>query len=992
MTDSADTQDTGTGRDYRPTLFLPKTDFPMRAGLPQQEPQWLQRWAKLDIYRRQRERAEGKPRFVLHDGPPYANGHTHVGTAMNKVLKDFVVRSRQIMGHDAPYLPGWDCHGLPIEWKVEQAYRDKGVDKDSVPVREFRAECRAYAEHWLDVQREEFKRLGVDGEWDDPYTTMAFSAEAVIVREFLRFVEKGLVYRGSKPVMWSPVEKTALAEAEVEYRDRVSTTIWARYPLRGVKKDGAGIPAALTGAHVVIWTTTPWTIPGSRAICYSPKVAYGAYQVIAADAEKFTPWARPGDLLIIADALWEKTAQAASIVKWRRVADVNPDGFICSHPLAKANPYFGFPVPLLAGEHVTDEEGTGFVHTAPGHGAEDYLAWMGAPEWHDKDEPIPHTVGEDGAYLPHVPLFAGLKIIETEGKKTGQDGPANAAVIEALVAHNTLLARGRVEHSYAHSWRSKAPVIFRNTPQWFVAMDKPVDGGRTLRQLALAAIEDTQWTPKTGKNRIKAMVEGRPDWLISRQRAWGVPLTLFVNRDTGAVLNDPAVHERIVAAVAEDGADAWFERDAAEFLGESYDPAEWEKVTDILDVWFDSGSTHAFALEGRADQKWPADVYLEGSDQHRGWFQSSLLEACGTRGRAPYDAVVTHGFIMDEKGVEKMSKSLGNTLSPTNICGQYGADIFRLWAASVDFTADVRFGPGLLQASTDAYRKLRNTLRYLLGALDGFTDAERLDPAQMPALERFMLHRLAELDRTVRAGYAAYDFRRAYAALFNFSVNDLSAFYLDIRKDSLYCDRPDSVRRRACRTVMDLVFDRLTAWLAPILPFTMEEAWQARFPSEDGSVHLRDFPDTPEDWLDEARAKRWTVIRRLRRAVTAALEAERRDKRIGSSLEAAPEVYAGDPAYRAALAHEADGDADDFLAEIAITSAARLIDGAAPDGAFRAEDVADVAVVPNRAEGRKCARSWKISPDVGADPRYPDLSPRDADAVAHWDSQHGEAA
>tara|TARA_R110002073_G_scaffold29006_19_gene91654 strand:- start:5599 stop:8559 length:2961 start_codon:yes stop_codon:yes gene_type:complete len=985
MTDSS----AETGRDYRETLFLPQTDFPMRAGLPKKEPEWLERWARLDIYGQLRAKAEGRERFVLHDGPPYANGHIHIGTAMNKILKDFVVRSRQMLGHDAPYMPGWDCHGLPIEWKVEQNYRAKGRSKDDVPKREFRAECRAYASEWLDTQRAEFKRLGVQGEWDSPYTTMAYGSEATIVREFLKFVDNGLVYRGSMPVMWSPVERTALAEAEVEYHDKVSSTIHVRFPLRAVKKDGVAIPQILAGAHVVIWTTTPWTIPGNKAICYSPNIAYGAYKVIAADAEGFTPWARPGDVLIVADALWEQTAAAGNIVKFERVCDVDPDGLICSHPFVRLNDYWDYPVPLLAADHVTDEDGTGFVHTAPGHGAEDYIAWMSAKEWH-RGEAIPHTVGEDGAFLEHIPRFAGLEIVRTSGKKTGQDGPANNAVIDALIECNLLLARGRLEHSYPHSWRSKAPVIFRNTPQWFVAMDTGFDGGDTLRARALAAIDATDWTPKSALNRIRAMVEGRPDWLISRQRAWGVPLTLFVNSDSGEILNDAAVNQRILDAVAAEGADAWFDRPAADFLGTGYAEDDWEKVTDILDVWFDSGCTHAFALEGNAVHKWPADVYFEGSDQHRGWFQSSLLESCGTRGRAPYDAVVTHGFVMAEDG-RKMSKSLGNVIAPEQVANQYGAEILRLWASSQDFTADLRIGDAIIGTSVDAYRKLRNTMKYLLGALHGFDEAERLSLDEMPSLERFILHRLAELDETVREGYARYDFKRVYGALFNFCIVDLSAFYLDIRKDSLYCDRPDAVRRRACRTVMDAVFDRLTTWLAPILPFTMEEAWLERFPSEDGSVHLLDFPDTPSEWRDNDRAANWAIIRRLRRVVTGAIEVERREKRLGSSLEAAPSVYAGDPAYRAALQAEATGEVDDFLEEIAITGAASLHDSKAPEDSYRLDDVADVAVVVKRAEGKKCARSWKISPDVGSDPRYPDITPRDADAVAWWDAHHKEA-
>ena len=982
--------DTTAARDYKDTLFLPQTDFPMRAGLPQREPEWLERWAKLDLYKRLRKESQGRKRFVLHDGPPYANGHIHIGTGQNKILKDIVVRSHQMMGFDAPYRPGWDCHGLPIEWKVEQNFRAKGRNKDDIPVKEFRAECRAYADEWVGVQSGEFQRLGVNGEWDDPYLTMSFDAEAAIVAEFLKFVEEGLVYCGSAPVMWSPVEQTALAEAEVEYHDKISTTIHVTFPVRGVRKDGSAIPKSCVGANVVIWTTTPWTIPGNRAICFSPEISYGLYKVTGVDGGDFTPWAAPGDLLIVADALWGETAKAAKIVNAERIETVDPSGFVCSHPLAEADKYWSYPVPLLPGEHVTDEAGTGFVHTAPSHGAEDYAAWMMFPEWHDKHEAVPHIVGADGAYYDHIPLFAGLHIIRLDGKKQGQEGPANKAVIDKLVELGHLLARGRLEHSYPHSWRSKAPVIFRNTPQWFVAIDRPMKSGGTLREKALAAIAETGWTPKAAENRIRSMVEQRPDWLVSRQRAWGVPLTLFVEKGTTRVLNDHKVNARIVKAVAEDGADAWFERPASEFLGDEYAADDYEKVTDILDVWFDSGCTHAFALEPRADQKWPADLYLEGSDQHRGWFQSSLLQSCGTRGRAPYDNVLTHGFVMAGDG-RKMSKSLGNTLAPNEIAKKYGIEIMRLWVAAQDFTDDLRISEEILQTSVDAYRKMRNTMRYLLGALHGYDEqVERLPADRMPSLERWVLHRLHELDGVVRAGYKAYDFKKVYSALFNFCVVDLSAFYLDVRKDSLYCDRPDSDRRRACRTVMHEIFMRLTAWLAPIMPFTMEECWLSRFPSEDDSVHLHTFPNTPADWHNGALAENWRTIRRLRRVVTGALEVERREKRIGSSLEAAPRVHVTDPAFRAAMKAEAPGgDVDAFLAEIAITSQAYLIDEPADSDVFRIDDIADVAVVPAKAEGAKCARSWKYSPDVGADSRYPELSPRDADAVAFWDAQHG---
>ena len=956
------TDENPTGRDYRDTLFLPKTDFPMKAGLPAREPDWLARWEKLGLYKRLREAAKGRETFVLHDGPPYANGNIHIGHALNKILKDLVVRSQQMMGKDAAYIPGWDCHGLPIEWKIEEKYRKKGLNKDEVPPLEFRRECREFAQHWVDVQREEFKRLGVSGEWDNPYLTMSFDAEAKIVEEFQKFLMNGSLYRGSKPVMWSVVEKTALAEAEVEYHDHVSHTIWVKFPVQSVVRDGTTVDTQLLNSNVVIWTTTPWTIPANRAISYSPKIAYGLYEVKAT-----------GEKMVLADALAEQVKRDARIEEWTRLRDVKADdlcGVICKHPFNGQG--YDFDVPLLAGDHVTEEAGTGFVHTAPGHGQDDYFIWVenfGAKE-------IPDTVNEEGVYYDHVPLFAGKFVLTRQGK----EGNANAAVIEELEKAGALLAKGKLTHSYPHSWRSKAPLIFRNTPQWFVSMEAPIEaaGGKSFRQVALEEIEKVRWVPARNRNRIYSMVETRPDWVLSRQRAWGVPLTLFVNKADGSLLRDGEVNARIVEAVAKEGADAWFERPASDFLGNDYNEADWEKVTDILDVWFDSGSTHAFVLEARGLPV-PADLYLEGSDQHRGWFQSSLLESCGTRGRAPYRQVLTHGMTLTDKGL-KMSKSLGNAIEPEAIIKQNGADILRLWVGSTDYWEDHNIGNDIIKSNVEAYRKLRNTFRYLLGNLSGFDDAERVSVADMPELERVILHRLAELDGLVRKAYLDYDFKRVTHTLSNFMNVDLSAFYFDIRKDALYCDAPSSTRRRACRTVLDHLFNCLTAWLAPVLCFTAEEVWLARFPSDEGSVHLRTFPEIPGEWRNDALSEKWKKIRELRRAVTGALEVERREKRIGASLEAAPDVYVSRPELI-----EAMKGVD--LAEISITSQAQLIEGDGPADAWRLDDVPGVAVVPKLAEGRKCARSWRILPEVGSDPDYPDLSLRDAAAVREFDAR-----
>ena len=981
MADAKKGQGDGDGRDWRETLFLPRTAFPMKAGLPKREPELLARWEALGLYKRLRADAKGREPFILHDGPPYANGHLHLGTALNKVLKDVVTRSQQMMGKDSNYVPGWDCHGLPIEWKIEEQYRAKGKDKDEVSVVEFRKECREFADHWIDIQRAEFKRLGVEGDWESPYTTMSFAAEACIAGELMKFAMNDSLYRGSKPVMWSVVERTALAEAEVEYLETTSDTIWVRFPIQDAEGD-------YKGASVLIWTTTPWTIPGNRAISYSEKIAYGLYEV--ADAAEGERWAKQGERLIVADALADAVFAQARVETFRRLRDVPASDLahvVCRHPLRDLG--YGFDVPLLAGDHVTEEAGTGFVHTAPGHGREDFDIWMHyQPQLVGRgiDMAIPYTVDEGGFFTADAPGLEGRRVIDDDGKK----GDANQAVIDALVAADALLARGRLKHEYPHSWRSKKPIIFRNTPQWFIALDQDVEvagSAATLRARALEAIDETRWVPAQGRNRIWGMIENRPDWVISRQRAWGVPITVFVHESTGEVLPSAGFNgsaeliERITEAFTQEGADAWFEEGAkARFLdGLVADPGEWEMVTDILDVWFDSGSTHAFVLETREDLRWPASLYLEGSDQHRGWFHSSLLEACGTRGRAPYEAVLTHGFVVDEDG-RKMSKSLGNTVAPQDVIDQSGAEILRLWAMSSDYTEDLRIGPEILKSSVDAYRKLRNTIRFMLGNLHHYEPALRVEPGDMPELERYVLHRLHELDGLVRQGYDDFDFKRIFSNLFNFCTVDLSALYFDIRKDALYCEPYDSPVRRACLTVLDELFGALTAWLAPMLCFTMEEAWLARFPGEEESVHLRQFPEVPAAWRDDALAEKWRRIRQVRRVVTGALEVERREKRIGSSLEAAPAVYVADAEQRAAF------EGVD-LAEVSITSQARLLEGEGPEDAFRLQEVPGVAVVPGRAEGRKCARSWKMLPDVGSDSDFPDLSPRDAEAVRQFDAR-----
>ncbi len=1012
------------GNDYAATLYLPQTEFPMRAGLPTSEPKMLARWSEIDLYGQLRKSAAGRPKFVLHDGPPYANGNIHIGHALNKILKDVVTKSQQMLGFDSNYVPGWDCHGLPIEWKIEEEnYRSKGKTKpdfrDSAAMIAFRKECRAYAGHWLNVQREEFKRLGIIGDWDHPYATMSYPAEAQIARELMKFAANGTLYRGSKPVMWSVVEKTALAEAEVEYEDYTSDTVWVKFPV-------AANFGRLANASVVIWTTTPWTLPGNRAISFSSKISYGLYKVTDAAADN---WAKPDDLLILADSLAESVFKQARVTAYERSSDMSADildALECKHPLAGFGGGYDFVVPLLDGDHVTDDTGTGFVHTAPGHGREDFDIWMAngrALAERGIATTIPYTVDENGALTEQAPGFTGTRVLTDKGEK----GDANEAVIKALIAANMLLARGRLKHQYPHSWRSKKPVIYRNTPQWFIAMDKalsipsppagegqgggyatgtpaaltptpdpsPQGGGEmTLRARAQHAIRVAQWVPPSGQNRINGMVNSKPDWVISRQRAWGVPIAVFVKeRGDGSVeiLQDETVNLRIAEAFMEEGADAWYADGArARFLG-AHSSESWQKVDDICDVWFDSGSTHAFVLEDR--QNFPslgtivrkvdggADtvMYLEGSDQHRGWFQSSLLESCGTRGRAPFDIVLTHGFTLDENG-RKMSKSVGNTVEPQKIIKESGADILRLWVCATDYSDDQRIGPEILKTTIETYRKLRNTIRWMLGTLHHFKRSDVVAVSDMPELERLMLHELSKVDDKVRRAYETFDYKTVVATLAAFMNTELSAFYFDIRKDTLYCDPPSSVARKAALTVIDTLCDAILKWLAPVLSFTAEEAWRLYRPDAEPSIHLTTFPTNLGGSRADALEKKWLVVRAVRKVVTGALEVERAAKRIGSSLEASPMIYVA--------SNYQDVSLDVDWAEVCITSNYELHilrDGEdAPSGAFTLPDVPGIAVIVEQAVGAKCARSWKILPTVGEDPEYPDVSPRDAQALREW--------
>jgi isoleucyl-tRNA synthetase len=901
--------------DYRDTVFLPKTDFPMKAGLANKEPAILARWAAMGLYEQLREDRDGREKFILHDGPPYANGNIHIGHSLNKILKDLVVRSQSLLGKDAPYVPGWDCHGLPIEWKIEEEYRKKKRNKDEVPAQEFRAECRAYADKWVDVQREEFQRLGIMGEWDNPYLTMDFAAEATIVEEFLKFATNGLLYRGAKPVMWSPVEKTALAEAEVEYADIVSTQIDVGFEIvdSPVKE--------LIGAQAVVWTTTPWTIPVNQALAYGDEIDY----VLLKDGDQSFLIAEQ-----LAEAVASRTGQTFGSPAWRgKGSDLA--GTITRHPMHHLGSFFGRPRPMLSGDFVTVEAGTGLVHMAPDHGEDDFALCKAhgmEPAFAVEDD---GCYREDWGWLPRTGSVINKKF-------NAPDGP----ICEDLRNAGALLsASDDFAHSYPHSWRSKAKVVFRCTPQWFVALDKPMEtagNGATLRDVALSEIDKTRFVPERGHRRLRSMVEGRPDWVLSRQRAWGVPITLYVHKQSGEFLIDPDVYERIIDAVRLEGADAWFSANHQRLLGDRYKASDYDVITDILDVWFDSGSTHAFVLES---DKWPhltppADLYLEGSDQHRGWFQSSLLESCGTRGHAPYKALLTHGMTLDAKGL-KMSKSVGNTMDPQKIINVNGADILRLWAATVDFTEDHRIGPEIIKGVTDSYRKLRNSFRYMLGALGDFDDNERVAVDKMPELERYVLHLLAELDATLKQAVNDFAFSRYVRALTDFANEDLSAFFFDIRKDSLYCDAADDRKRRAYRTVLDSLYQALVRYAAPVLCFTAEEVWQTRYPDEKDSVHLQEWPDVSEAWADPALAAKWQNIRTAREQVTEAIEPFRRDKIIRSSLEA-----------EVSMPELADADREAF-AEICIVA----------DVQFGAD-----AIAVSKTAHSKCGRCWRHLPDV----------------------------
>ncbi len=937
-----------TETDYRDTVFLPSTAFPMRGDLPKREPALLARWEAMGLDALLREAESGRPRFTLHDGPPYANGHLHIGHALNKILKDVVNRAHRMAGFAVRYVPGWDCHGLPIEWRIEEQYRKAGRDKDQVPVLQFRAECRAYAQEWLDIQAHEFRRLGVQGDWAGRYATMDHASEAIIAAEIGKFLLNGSLYRGLRPVMWSPVEKTALAEAEIEYHDHTSTTIWVAFPVIHDTTPGH----LLDQVRAVIWTTTPWTMPGNRAIAYGPDITYAVIEVREGGEACLVG---PGNRLLVAADLAATFASTVGIAAYdvrHTLPGTALEGVLCAHPLRGRG--YEHEVPMLAGDFVTTDQGTGLVHMAPAHGEEDFALTTA------HGIAVPETVLDDGRYAEHVPLFAGVHVFK-----------ASDPVSEALTQAGGLVHRGTLVHSYPHSWRSRAPVIYRATPQWFIRMD----GGTDIRGRALAALEGVSFVPAQARRRLTSMVASRPDWCISRQRAWGVPIAVFVERSTGEVLRDPQVMQRVVEVFRAEGADAWYASPAQRFLGNDRDAADYEQVFDIVDVWFESGSTHNFVL-GSDDLPFPADLYLEGSDQHRGWFQSSLLEAVGARGAAPYRALVTNGFVLDEQG-RKMSKSLGNVTAPQDVNDTLGADILRLWVMNSDTNEDLRIGKEILKQQGELYRRLRNTLRWLLGALDGFDEAERVGFEELPELERWVLHRLAEHGGQVARAVETHEWVGLVPALHGFCASDLSAFYFDIRKDTLYCDAPTSPRRRAARTVLDHLHRCLCTWLAPVLVFTAEEAWTARF-GEASSVHLQHFPEIPAHWHDAALADRWASLRAVRRLVTIEIEAARRVGTIGSSLQAEIELPFSEreAATFAGIDWEELAIVSKASIEVQPGSASIYLDPVPEEGAPTHR-----APVVRVASGSKCARCWKVLDEVGTHASHPALCLRCAAVV-----------
>ena len=902
-------------------INLPKTSFSMKANLPNKEPEILKIWEKLNLYKKLRESRKGKEKFILHDGPPYANGHIHMGTALNKILKDMVTKFHQMNGKDSVYVPGWDCHGLPIEWKIEEQYKKNKKDKDQVPIKDFRKECREFAEKWIQIHIKEFRRLGVEGDWKNYYSTMSFDAEAQIVRELGKFLLDGSLYKGYKPVLWSTVEKTALADAEVEYKDHTSNTVYVGFKVKTSKIN------LLKGAEIIIWTTTPWTIPANKALAYNKNLDYSVVEINSV-SENFD-----SKKIVIATQLLDQISKECEIGNYKLIEKIKGkdfEGTICSHPFENLG--YQYDVPMLEANFVTLEQGTGIVHCAPSHGPDDFTLCL------KHGIKSLDTIDDDGRYTKHIKKFEGIHIFK-----------ADQIVIENLKECKKLLANGKLTHSYPHSWRSKAPLVHRATSQWFISMEK-----KDLRKKALKAIDDTDFYPEKGRDRIRSMIETRPDWCISRQRIWGVPLPLFVSKKTKEPLKDPEVIENIAKIFEKEGADCWFTDDPQKFLGKKYKKEDYIKSNDIVEVWFDSGATHTYVLEKRKDLIWPASMYLEGSDQHRGWFHSSLLESCGTRGRAPFKSILTHGFVVDGKGL-KMSKSTGNIIAPEEILKKYGADILRAWVAASDYSEDLRLDHSILEQHAESYRKIRNTFRFILGNLRDQKinfDLNSKEIEKWPELERFMLHQIFVLNKKFEKYFKEYNFHKLYKELLNFCSLDLSAFYFDIRKDTLYCDEVKSFKRKACINLLGLILDILLKWFAPILSFTTEEVFQILNREKNTSIHLEAFPDVPSKWENAKLFQKWNVLKKIRDVANAAIEVKRSNKDIGSSLEAEVQIYLSKEYLE--LVKDVD------LPEYFITSKVEAKTTINDDKLFQLDEMGNVKVLVKKAKGNKCSRCWKI--------------------------------
>ena len=891
-------------------INLPKTAFSMKANLQNKEPEILDYWKKIDLYKELRKLNKGKEKFILHDGPPYANGNIHMGTALNKILKDIIVKFHQMDGKDSVYVPGWDCHGLPIEWKIEEQYKKNKKNKNEIPIIEFRKECRAFAEKWIEVHKVQFKRLGVVGDWDNHYTTMSFDAEAQIVRELGKFLKEGSLYKGFKPVLWSTVEKTALADAEVEYQDHKSDTIYTAFPVIKSKLK------ELEEANIVIWTTTPWTIPANKALAYNNALDYIIIQL--KDEGDFKD-----KKIVIAEALLDSVVKDCAIKNYKKIKKFNGKEFkdtICRHPFFDLG--YDYEIPMLEARFVTTEQGTGIVHCAPSHGPDDFNLCL------NYGIKAIETVDGDGKYTKNIPLFEGTHIFK-----------ANPIIIEKLREQKKLLSNGELIHSYPHSWRSKAPLVHRATPQWFISMES-----HGLRKKALKALDKTTFYPNKGRERIKAMIETRPDWCVSRQRVWGVPLPIFVHKITKEILVDLEVNENIASIYEKEGSDCWFSDDVQRFLGDKYKAEDYDKTSDIVEVWFDSGCTHSFVLEKRKDLQWPASMYLEGSDQHRGWFHSSLLESCGTRGRAPYESILSHGFVVDGKGL-KMSKSVGNVIAPEDILKKYGADILRIWVASSNYEEDLRIDYSILEQHADSYRKIRNTFRYLLGNLNDelkIINTEKLDLNKLPELEQYMLNKVYNLNENFKEYFKSYDFHNLYKELLNFCTVDLSAFYFDIRKDSLYCDLRESKKRKDCIIVLNIILESLLKWFAPILSFTTEEIFTL-INKDKKSIHLERFIKLPKSFENKELNEKWTELKKIRDICNISIEEKRASKEIGSSLEANLTISLNEKLFKITE--------NTNFSELCITSDAKI----------KKIEMNDITVVTTKAEGEKCQVCWKIN-------------------------------